>query len=74
MNNSLFYSKTKTNQSVLQDIISKYNMTLDYECKKKKVFSNEDILLKIDRHYFFLYILDSKSKLMGEIRKQLNIS
>ncbi len=74
MNNSLFYPRTKTNDRVLQEIILKYNMTLDYECKRKRVYSNEELLLKIDRNFFFLYILDSRSMIMREIRKQLSIS
>lgn len=74
MNNSLFYPRTKTNDRILQEIILKYNMTLDYECKRKRVYSNEELLLKIDRNFFFLYILDSRSMIMREIRKQLSIS
>ena len=74
MNNSLFYPRTKTNDRILQEIILKYNMTLDYECKRKRVYSNEELLLKIDRNFFFLYILDSRSMIMREIRKQLCIS
>lgn len=74
MNNSVFYPRTKNNEKLLQEIILKYNMSLDYECKTKKVYSNEELLLKIERHFFFMYTLDSRSILMGEIRKQLSIS
>lgn len=74
MNNSLFYPKTRGNERVLQEIISKHNLTLDYECKKKKVFSNEELLVKIDRKFFFIYVFDSKNISMEDIRKQLNIS
>jgi len=74
MNNSLFYPKTRSNASVLHEIILKHNLTLDYECKNKKVFSNEELLVKIERRFFFIYVFDSKSILMEDIRKQLNIS
>lgn len=74
MNNSLFYPRTRSNVNVLREIILKHNLTLDYECKKKKVFSNEELLIKIDRKFFFIYVFDPKSISMEEIRKELNIS
>ena len=74
MNKSLFYPRTKTNDRALQEIILKYNMTLDYESKRKRVYSNRELLLKIDRNFFFLYALDSRNMIIGEIRKQLSFS
>lgn len=74
MSNSLFYPRTKANESALQEIIAEYNMTLDCERKKKKVYSNNDLMLKIEQRFFFLYILDSEKMIMKEIRKKLNIS
>lgn len=68
----IYLTNTKSEKRLIQNLINNYNLNLCYHTKKKKVFSNDSLLIACHKNYNTIQVYSSKDDfILKQVQKEL---
>ena len=68
MSNALYFLRTKATEKGCKIAKERYGLELDFADRKKKIYTNNDMLMSVARKYIMIYLFN-KDK--GPLEKEL---